>query len=476
MYDSFSVRTDGSMRLLVSTVRPVKGSHQSHFSHAVTWPGFSLPLLSTLLILVFSFTPSRVKKITIILPIMSTPKPQKRKLSDSNIDLPHESIVSPPPYSEKPAFVPSSAPLQPHLNNHHVSSSHDQPQESPQRQGDDKVASAAEVLTQLAHSPPPNADSPSSASGNASPLSTTSVTDAEPQQHPIVQLVSAVSKLPIVTNALSYYETSKRNYAPFNYAAEFVERAAMPVFNKIEVNLNSMYQAKLEEARRKKKRRVEEPGKSNLEIKKRLKFCLHILKLANDNINSKVNCLQQAIQDHEDESRNSKHQEQLSTPVSDEKTEDVNVHSHHEAPDLDSSLSTSVLNQSHVSTQDAQETKTEIVTTVKKIIHVISNFRPSALCPEKGPETDEKVAEDIKLKSTIREIILNLPTQIQQNGTPQTNDKIVIFAKESLNMIGRLTTVLNDQLHKAESWVDGVDSAAKEDVVRDETRVEGEAH
>lgn len=105
---------------------------------------------------------------------------------------------------------------------------------------------------------------------------------------------------------------------------------------------------------------------------------------------------------------------------------------------------------------DPQETQTEIVTTVKKIIHVISNFRPSSLVADKGVGEGQD-SEDLRLKSTIREIILNLPNQVQHSSSSslQTNDKIVTFAKESLNMIGRLTTVFNNQLEKAESWVDG---------------------
>lgn len=315
---------------------------------------------------------------------------------------------------------------------------------------DDDLVSAAEVLTQFQKSPPPH-DMSANASTLASPMSSTSHHDWEQQQHPLVLLVSAVSKHPIVTNAVKYYESSKRNYASFNYAAGIVEKAAIPVISKIEVNLNNMHQARIEEKiRLKKKRRIGLQTESPGECQRRLKFCLHILKLANDNINSKVSFLQQKIADKENEVQaqlpilgvhsdvKSEYITALKIEVKDEKTQDLTA-------------------DASTIPQEAQETKTEIIATVKKIIHVISNFRPSTLNVETEEES-EKETEDVKLKSTIREIILNLPNQIQQTAGPssvQANDRIILFARESLEMINRLTNVFNDQLVKAESWVDG---------------------
>lgn len=338
----------------------------------------------------------------------------KRRLSDPSVDHP-------------PSYEEVTSPLS------------DAGRADTKRDGDTDLMSAAEVLTQLtrSESTPPH-DFSEHASTIASPMSSTSLADLEHQQHPIVQLVSAVSKHPIVTNAVKYYESSKRNYATFNYAAEFVEKAAMPVFSKIEVNLNSIHQARLEEARLKKKRRVAEGPKDRNEIKKRLKFCLYILKLANDNISSKVVDLQHKISEKESEALEKKRQE-----LAKEEKTDVEVAA--EDPPIETP-------------KDAQEAKTEIVATVKKIIHVISNFRPSSLdaLEKSSSEAEEKAAEDAELKSTIREIIFDLPNQLQQTGTcPQNSDKIVVFAKESLDMISRLTSVFNAQLEKAEKWVDG---------------------
>lgn len=349
---------------------------------------------------------------------------RKRKLSDS---LP----ADPPPYDQEPSYkvaAVADSPTTPNMGH---------------SENDESAVSAAEVLANLAHLPAPEGES-----SVALPMSTTSLADLERQQHPIVLSVSAVSKHPIVTNAIKYYEDLKKNYASLNYAAGIVEKAAMPVFSKIEVNLNSMHQARLHEARREKKRRVTPTEKT--ETKKRLKFCLHILKLANRQINDRVNCLQRVISDN-------RHQEQLSTPQLEEKGDDTHTFTRSD-PLSESRLDTELtaVSLARLDFADPQETQTEIVTTVKKIIHVISNFRPSSLVADKGVGEGQD-SEDIRLKSTIREIILNLPNQVQHNSSNslQTNDKIVTFAKESLNMIGRLTTVFNNQLEKAESWVDG---------------------
>lgn len=302
---------------------------------------------------------------------------------------------------------------------------------------DDDLVLAAEALTKLTHSvsPPPTHDVSTNASTLGSPVSSTSLQDMDEQVHPIVLGVNAVTKHPIVTNAVRYYETSKRNYATFNYAAGIVEKAAIPVFSKIEVNLNNIHQARL------KKRRYGPTEK--VEVKRRLKFCLHILKLANDNISAKVLDLQRRIQEKET-------QPGEITPVND----DVPL-----KDEMSEALSELTAVSSTVPVQ-AQETRTEIIATVKKIIHVISNFRPSALNAE-DPEEVGRPDDETKLKGTIREIILNLPNQFQQSGALcsqtqlTTSDRVIMFARESLDMIGRLTSVFNEQLEKAETWVGG---------------------
>lgn len=367
--------------------------------------------------------------------IQPTNKQVKRSLSESDPDL--------PPYE---SITPASA-------------ANASPPEYFQQRSDTDLMSAAEVLTRLTKSESPY-DFSEHASTVASPISTSSLHELQQQQHPIVQLVSAVSKLPLVSNAVRYYELSKRNYATFNYAAEFVEKAAMPVFNKIEINLNSIHQARLEEARLKKKRRVEQGPKDKKEIKKRLKFCLHILKLANDNISSKVAELQNRIKEKEAD-KNRLKEEDNGGVVEAEVANGPGSEAHVVAND-----SANVVVATNVSprtvpaeTELPKEAQTEIVATVKKIIHVISNFKPSSLdALEKSAEAAQKEAEDVELKSTIRKIIFDLPTHIQHSAVSTAeggNDRIVVFAKESLDMIGKLVSVFNEQLEKAEKWVEG---------------------
>ncbi|GEQ67146.1 hypothetical protein JCM33374_g809 [Metschnikowia sp. JCM 33374] len=288
----------------------------------------------------------------------------------------------------------------------------------------------------------------------SSPIPTTTLKDIPQQIHPIVQRVSTISKLPLVTNAKKYYETSKRNYATFNYAAGIVEKAAIPVFNKIEVNLNNKHQAKLEQKAQIKKRRVQNKGQDKHEIKKRIKFCLHILKLANDNISAKVNELQDKIKESK-ASPKSNAKKKLASPKSEhqlEYSQNVEFPSNEITP-----TSTNV-------PEKALQTNHEIVATVKKIVHVISNFRPSSLNVAEGGNGGPDVfrGDDVKLKKTIREIILRLPKQVSQSvpGAQKAPNQAICFARESLDMIGRLTTVFNEQLEKAEHWVDR--SAEKE--------------
>ncbi|KAK6465054.1 hypothetical protein DFJ63DRAFT_5860 [Scheffersomyces coipomensis] len=377
---------------------------------------------------------------------LSMNTPQAQSIASS----PSLSPSPPPAYEHSQANVAKTVPrFVSHPNS---------PQLRPSTNGsknnnDEDLVSAAEALTQLNRSvTPPNSDP------------TTSPTP----QHPLVTKVNQVSKHPIVTHAVKYYEHTKRNYASFGYAAEIVEKTAIPVVSKIEDNLNSRHQRSLKKAaaavhsnsssttslasltsinseaqNTKKRRRFSGNANTNplsvsLETKNRIQFCLHILRLANESINSKVNFLQQKVSEREEyvKSEREKEYQQQQSPIL-QPTELVN--------------------------SEAIQTKTEIVTTVKKIIRLISNFKPSSLNPEALSPTPSNASEDNELKTTIRDIILNLPNAFQQStitsseSAKQANDRIILFAKESLDMIGKLTNVLNDQLVKAEEWVAGAE-------------------
>lgn len=372
--------------------------------------------------------------------------------------------------------------------------SQSQPQHpSPLHHNDDLAA--AEALTQLVRNQTPPSDSDmvnSPPSSQASPTMSTNapttmtsphgslplplpLPQPRPQQHPIVSTVSMVAKHPLVKNAVRYYETSKRNYPKFNYAAGIVEKAALPVVNKIEVNLNSRHQLRQQSTssttpssveltpivsnddgdHKQRKRRLGENEKSTgtSDTKKRIQFCLHVLRLANESINSKINFLQDKVAETEiavKEEREKLQQQQLQDP----------------------------------SQSETQKTKTEIVTTVKKIIHLISNFRPSSLSTESLtpiPSNGSTSSQEYELKNAIRDIVLHLPASLQRSGATSpggthqvANDRVLIFARESLEMISKLTQVFNEQLSKAETWVGGDELEQQQQQQEQQEKIEDE--
>lgn len=392
---------------------------------------------------------------------MSEYRKVKRKLSlDKSFDSVRASAGSPPPAydpvyeasrsHQKEVLVPSllngagavTTSVTTHVNG------------TSEKRRDQDLVSAAEALTQLNHTvtPPPGVPGASSVT---SPISSLTIDDAE---HPLVTKVNQVSRHPLVANAVKYYEESKRNYASFNYAAEIVEKAAIPVVREIEVNLNSRHARHLKENTQK-RRRVAPNDESTLKTKNRLQFCLHLLKLANDHINNKVTFLQEKISEHERELVKTESEDSLepSSQYLGETLLEERGAGHRKM--LSSELPVSPASPTEIPNETAQETKTEIITTVKKIIHMISNFKPSSL----STGDDKKLEEpELELKSNIRDIILKLPAAIQQTATSnatgaQANERILVFAKESLDMIGKLTVVFNEQLEKAEQWAVGDD-------------------
>lgn len=316
-----------------------------------------------------------------------------------------------------------------------------------------EMVNAAEALTQL-YTTSPNQ------SGVTSPATTPfndSYDGRSDFTHPLVSTVNKLTEHPIISNAVKYYESTKKSFGPFNCAAKFVEKSAKPVVNKIETNLNSRYQQRIlseniQEINNKKRKINHE------ETKKRIQFCLHILRLANDNINSHINELTELVDEQQIKAHQEKQQElqqkqqlQVKQDLKQESNHDLNQfqndqnnqnnqnnHSQPQNVHQDVDMDTLKNQENEIEPDKLVESKVEIVTTVKKIIHLISNFKPSSL------SIDQE-----NLKTSIRQIILNLPSQL--NG--QDNDKVFVFAKESLDMIGKLTNVFNEQLNKVEDWI-----------------------
>lgn len=404
--------------------------------------------------------------------------------------------LPPPPYSKR-----DGNPIKPTDVSHliHPDLPPPPPLNQASQQNEQDLVTAAQALTLLTKNATPPSDTDTIVTDPQSPLSihshsipqspngitattTTTVTNqmgavqqldhipGAQQRHPFVSTVSMVAKHPIVLNAVKYYENSKRNYPSFNYAAGIVESAAIPVVNNIEAKLNTRYQTRQAsvvsssnditptnslagdykiQSNLQKKRRFSNSSQSttysSIDTKKRLQFCINILKLANANISSKVDFLRQKI--NETEIAVKEEREKLNAQKSNE-------------------------------VDTTQKAKTEIVGTVKKIIHLISNFRPSSLgdtsnnsltpvSSNNSSQTTHSATsnannQDLELKNAIRDIILHLPQSLQQQnqqsaaGTASSQDDVIFkFAKESLVMISRLTQIFTEKLDQVETWVNG---------------------
>lgn len=200
----------------------------------------------------------------------------------------------------------------------------------------------------------------------------------------------------------------------------------------------------------------------SIESKKRLITCLHLLKLANNQLSEKVAYLQDVVE---------KEQEELLNPGSTAvKTEEHNTEEDQEFYDAAESVD-----------ERSGELGLEIVGTVKKVYSLISKYTGTSL-PEPA-------------RSQVRESLLNLPSNwntsihngITYNGhapstgtsnsvsntntssdttlstmSPQSypsiipvssNGKYLILAKESLNMVQSVIDVVDSTLGRAEEWV-----------------------
>ncbi|KAI5963376.1 OPI1 [Candida theae] len=487
--------------------------------------------------------------------------------SSSDTDTNMTELPPPPPYSKEPTTHSGSDSVSPtqrtgsspfsihHMLNsenlQHQQQQHQQSLPLPDIPPESRDLSAAHALTQLTGSATPPSDADTMVTTDQEDDLDTNESQRQ-QRHPLVSTVSMVAKHPIVMNAVKYYETSKRRYSSFNYAAGIVEAAAIPVVTRIEDNLNTRHQTSRHASsssssssmspgntppptlnhhtmssfdNKQKKRRLSTSSTMSTrstattattalsgivpssDAKKRLQFCIHILKAANATINSKINFLQLKLDETELAIKEKRHQ-----------------------------LQTQRSNDSLLSDQTTEKTKGEIVGTVKKIIHLISNFRPSTLTTTTAPTTQANAAtetalasgtpatpttpasyhpntlsrtssyngtpvpsgstdnantptstltpttshgsclQEFELKNTIRDIILRLPASIQNCETSEGgNDRIFVFAKESLEMITKLTNVFSDQLAHVESWVNGEipedpKAASTEEEVQEKTK------
>lgn len=247
----------------------------------------------------------------------------------------------------------------------------------------------------------------------------------------------------------------------------------------------------------------------SIESKKRLIACLHLLKLANKQLSEKITNLQDLVQkEHEAEYQYQLklNRSKLSEKKIDNKKTSISSLICHSHDDSDSNRETvkekenntnnnkrTALgkkgNQENINdnrgvdseededeeffdTFDSKENneqativKMEVVGTIKKIYSMISRFTGSSL-PEPA-------------RSQVRASLLNLPTNwsstvsnlssssnsvvgnnLQKGSIPisedqyiSTNGKVLILAKESLDMVQNVMEVVDSTLGKAEEWV-----------------------
>lgn len=286
---------------------------------------------------------------------------------------------------------------------------------------------------------------------------------------------------PLYNSALRAYRINKPT---IKYGVEMVERAAIPMVNMVE-------QTRLEWKRKKRLRRANAMfpdeakflpyrtssilsstalypknsqnlpsisealalGNKNLnefslnlsiESKKRIATCLQLLMLANKQLSSKIQHLQDLIA-KEQELIKSTHESKKEDEQEDKESED-----HHLETDNDDATTLQI--------------KQEIVTTVKKVVSLISKYAGNSL-PEPA-------------RSNVRQTLLRLPTKWATSSTTtttaastsstsstsssastssssifNTNGKVLILANESLEMVSSVMSVFDETLTKAELWV-----------------------
>ncbi|CAI4525376.1 ASN_collapsed_G0023420.mRNA.1.CDS.1 [Saccharomyces cerevisiae] len=218
----------------------------------------------------------------------------------------------------------------------------------------------------------------------------------------------------------------------------------------------------------------------SIESKKRLVTCLHLLKLANKQLSDKISCLQDLV---EKEQVHPLHKQDGNARTTTGAGEDETSSDEDDDDEefFDASEQVNASEQSIV-------VKMEVVGTVKKVYSLISKFTANSL-PEPA-------------RSQVRESLLNLPTnwfdsvhstslphhastkveQQQQQQQQQllqqqllqqqqqkrnkdgddsaspsssvtANGKVLILAKESLEMVRNVMGVVDSTLGKAEKWV-----------------------
>lgn len=238
------------------------------------------------------------------------------------------------------------------------------------------------------------------------------------------------------------------------------------------------------------------------ESQKKLVACLHLLNLANKQLSERISSLQEFVEKEQqlNDKIHKQHQKQNSKKIDKPTLKAGSSQNREDTPETDAAKNGNVSEEedrffdAFDSTEDGEQAtviKMEIVGTIKKIYSVISRFTGNAL-PEPA-------------RSKVRESLLNLPNdwsssvsnfhdtknvneqkisnhntgnknmdnggsiqidnikgtrtndtknknQDNDNDYITTNGKVLILAKESLNMVQNVTDVVDSTLGKTEEW------------------------
>ncbi|KAH3685618.1 hypothetical protein WICPIJ_003418 [Wickerhamomyces pijperi] len=281
---------------------------------------------------------------------------------------------------------------------------------------------------------------------------TTSVLDSELSRRE--RLLKKVRSHPLVDNAVRAYKSNRQ------YGVEMMEKATLPVVNMIEQTATQWKrkrsfsadneQEKQPQSQQQQQRYEQEHKKQKLpsisealaisnrnlndfnyhlsaDASKKISTCLQLLTLANNQISSKVAHLQQIITNEQISLQRKQQQQQQqqqyreSSPLIDE-----NGDTFHDA---------------HSTLPEITQIKTELITTMKKLVHFLSLNAGSSL-PEPA-------------RSNVRETLLRLPLKIKRSSEiySNTNGKVLGLANESLDAVSGIIKVFNETLSKAEGWV-----------------------
>ena len=220
----------------------------------------------------------------------------------------------------------------------------------------------------------------------------------------------------------------------------------------------------------------------SIESKKRLITCLHLLKLANKQLSEKVTNLQDLVQKeneaeylhevkmgpHPHTLKKNPHSKTVS--ISSLISQDSEVESTKQRPDHEEEEEEEeFFDAFDTKENDEQATiiKMEVVGTIKKVYSMISRFTGSSLPePARSQVRASLLNLPINWSSTVSHLSSNDKNAIINPAKPDvtvsnndeepyisTNGKVLILAKESLDMVHNVMEVVDSTLGKAEEWM-----------------------